>query len=127
MNLTDRANAIISQPALVDTDITELAKIKREMSKFYDDAVTIAWIQEQLYNQGRAEKYISYKKKAKDSGKKYTEAELDMIAKNYAEQKYWDWRTAKARATWLKAKMEAIKDICVNYYSQQKANIEASR
>lgn len=126
MNLTEKANAIISQPALTDQDVTELGKIKREMSKLYDEAVTIAWMQEQLYNQVRAEKYITFKKKAKESDKKYTEAELEMIAKNEAE-KYWDRRTAKAKATWLKAKMEAIKDICVNYHSQQKANIEASR
>lgn len=57
MNLIEKANLIISQP-LTDDDVTELQKIKREMAKLYDQAITIAWMQEAEYNQTRSSKYI---------------------------------------------------------------------
>ena len=41
MNLIEKANLIISQP-LTDDDVTELQKIKWEMAKLYDQAITIA-------------------------------------------------------------------------------------
>lgn len=101
MNLIEKANLIISQP-LTDDDVTELQKIKREMSKLYDQAITIAWIQEADYNQTRSNKYISCKKEIKYDGKKYTESEMQMIA------------------------YEAIRDICVDYYTRQKNTRDAS-
>ncbi len=125
MNLIEKANLIISQP-LTDDDVTELQKIKREMAKLYDQAITIAWMQEAEYNQTRSSKYISIKKKAKETGVKYTEAEMEMIAKDEAENKFGEWRTAKAKASWMKAKYEAIRDICVDYYTRQKNTKDAS-
>ena len=125
MNLIEKANLIISQP-LTDDDVTELQKIKREMSKLYDQAITIAWIQEADYNQTRSNKYISCKKEIKYDGKKYTESEMQMIAKDEAENKFGKRRTAKAKASWMKAKYEAIRDICVDYYTRQKNTRDAS-
>ena len=56
-------------------------------------------MQEAEYNQTRSSKYISIKKKAKETGVKYTEAEMEMIAKDEAENKFGEWRTAKAKAS----------------------------
>lgn len=97
------------------------------MAKLYDEASTIAWMQESLYNAIRSETYINMKKKAKESDQKYTEAQLEMIAKDKAEREAGERRTAKSKASWMKAKIEAIKDFCVNYYTIQKNQTEASK
>jgi hypothetical protein len=77
MNLIEQANSIIDQEAHTDEDITNLQRIKFKMSRLYDEYSTQSGLQETLYNQTRSEVYITAKKKAKESDKKYTEAELE--------------------------------------------------
>jgi hypothetical protein len=127
MTLIDQANKIIEQPAHTDEDITQLQRIKRKMAKLYDEYSSSSWLQEQLYNSVRADVYIKTKKKMKENGKKYTENECDFIAKQQAEKQYWEYRTNKARSQSFKAIIEAIKDFCVDYYTRQKNQNDASR
>jgi len=127
MTLIDQANAIIDQKAHTDEDITELKKIAFKMSKLYDEYSTNAGMQETLYNQTRSEVYIQAKKKAKESEKKYTEAELEWVAKARAEEKYGDFRIHKARASSFKVVIDSIQSFCIDYYFRQKQLLEVTR
>lgn len=98
MNLTDKANAIISQPALTDQDVTELQKIRYEMSCLYSNYLITQSDKETSYNKDRANKYLEYRKKAKESGEKYTEKDIEMMTKKYAEEKRGDYRITDAKA-----------------------------
>lgn len=127
MNLTDKANAIISQPALTDQDVTELQKIRYEMSCLYSNYLITQSDKETSYNKDRANKYLEYRKKAKESGEKYTEKDIEMMTKKYAEEKRGDYRITDAKAKWFKAIIDAISSVCIDYYAKQKSNIESSR
>lgn len=127
MNLIEQANEIIDQKSHTDEDITSLQKIKFRMSRLYDEYSTNAGMQEQLYNQLRSEEYIKAKKKAKTSDKKYTEAELEWVAKAKAEERYGDFRLFKARASSFKVVIEAIQSFCIDYYFRQKQLLDVTR
>lgn len=127
MSLVEQANEIINKLPLEEVGARQLQKIKREMSLVYDEAVVGAGIAEQMYNHIRAEKYISIKKATRQDGKRFTDNEADRIAKQEAEDKYWNFRLLKAKAMGMKAKIQAIEGICLDYYSNRKAEIIASQ
>lgn len=126
MSLAETASKIIEQKAHTEDDITELQRIKWRMVLLYDEAVSISWLSEELYNSIRSNKYIEVKTKTRGDGKRFTDNEADRISKQEAEDKYWNYRTAKAKAMGMQAKIKAISDFCVDYYTRRKSESIAS-
>lgn len=124
MNLIEQANEIIDSGTLTDYEITQLQRIKWKMTMLYNEMTNNAGYKEQMYNKMRANTYIGVVQKAKQEGKKYTQAEAEAISKKKSEDEYWDWRDWKAKCTGMKAVMDSIKDICVDYYTVQKNKLD---
>lgn len=115
MTLTERADAIISQPSYTDDDINELHKIKREMTKLYAHANDMATCAEHNYNLVRAS--LSWEGAV---------TAQEAIAKKEAEEKYGAFRNIKASAQGIMAKIKAIESICIQYNVTQKGMRDAS-
>lgn len=106
-------------------DIYKLVQIRRQMTKQYHEYNILAWKEEYDYNRVRSERYIDYKKQAKQKDQKYTETELEKISKFYAENRHWRRREHNKTAKSMLATIEAIKDYIVTYHTLAKWEMDA--
>lgn len=113
--LSDRADKIILQNVYTDKDIFDLCKIKRELTKLYWKALDLATWGEHNYNITRAS--------LTGVGAVTTQ---ENSAKLNAEKKYGSRRGVKAFAQIIKAKIDAINTVCIQYNVTQKGMRDAS-
>lgn len=127
MSLLEQANKIIMQAWHTDDDITELHKIKWQLSLLYNDYSSYAWNRETAYNKKRADAYSHYKKLAKLKGEKYSDKTIEVMAKKQAEDDFGDYREMSWNAKWMYAIIETINSFCIDYYTRQKRIMESAR
>lgn len=121
-NLVEEAGAILQQNVCEASDITTLQIIKWQMAKVYSRALKVAAESEYNYKITREQEYISLLSKTKE---KKTQKQLYWEASIIAESKYWWYREALATSRWIKAMMDAIHAFCIDFYTKEKATVDA--
>lgn len=120
MTLVEKANKIIQQQWHTPEDITQLHRIKREMSQEYMEAKQKAGNKESQY---KHERMVTYAKSIKEWN---TDSKSKEIWRYKAETEYWDYRLYRDFAHGMKAQIDAITQFCIDYYHKMNAEKSAS-
>ncbi len=120
MTLIEQAREIMKQTHLSPDDLIELSRIKREMSCLYADMSVLSAREESEYNNTRASGYISRKWRNRKDGKKMSDSDAEILAKNEAEKNFGSYREHKAECQWLREQIWALEWFIISIYHKNK-------
>ncbi len=126
MDTITRLETLMSQSDHTDEDITELARIRRHLSKKAKQTDMKANEMEEEYNLSRGREFVKVKKSKRGDGKYYTDKEADRIAKDRSEESFGKYRSMKAEAKGMYASLDALRQYIITLQSKKKNEIDAS-
>lgn len=114
----DEASAIINSEYPTRKDMVKLSRIEFNMAVVASKTSTLALEAEEQYNLKRSEVVLEEKSRKKSI------TEAAEVGKYVAEKEFWNYRSAKEKAKWMRNTINSVRWFKISVYSVEKENDE---